>query len=81
MESFNKLLNFKFLNKFKKLQFLMVETEFDPISLCKFLKENFDDNADFALILYPYRLEREMMPRVHEIIHRWDSKKPKSFHF
>uniref|UniRef100_A0A914P8A6 Uncharacterized protein n=1 Tax=Panagrolaimus davidi TaxID=227884 RepID=A0A914P8A6_9BILA len=41
MESFHKLSKFKFSNKINSLGFRMIETEFDPISMCKFLQFRF----------------------------------------
>uniref|UniRef100_A0A914QPK6 Uncharacterized protein n=1 Tax=Panagrolaimus davidi TaxID=227884 RepID=A0A914QPK6_9BILA len=79
MESFEKLLKFKFSNKFQKLRFGSIKNEFDPITFCTFLKENFDDDAEFSLIFHwNFRhLENQLLPRVKEIINGWETKKPK----
>uniref|UniRef100_A0A914QRQ9 Maturase K n=1 Tax=Panagrolaimus davidi TaxID=227884 RepID=A0A914QRQ9_9BILA len=80
LESFEKLSKFKFLNKINSLEFCIVKTEFDPISMCKFLKENFDDDAEFV-ITFPvnsHHLRQQLLPRVEEIINGWETKKLKS---
>uniref|UniRef100_A0A914PS35 Uncharacterized protein n=1 Tax=Panagrolaimus davidi TaxID=227884 RepID=A0A914PS35_9BILA len=83
LKSFQKLLTFKFLNKMNCLKFWMVRTEFDPISMCKFLKGIFDENAKFTLD-FDYRLpelKQQLLPRVKEIIGGWKTNKPKYVYF
>uniref|UniRef100_A0A914QZM5 Uncharacterized protein n=1 Tax=Panagrolaimus davidi TaxID=227884 RepID=A0A914QZM5_9BILA len=71
MESFEKLLTFKFLNKINSLEFRGVITEFDPISMCKFLQKNFEENAEFSLTFDLPQLGQQLLPRVEEIIEGW----------
>uniref|UniRef100_A0A914PN68 F-box domain-containing protein n=1 Tax=Panagrolaimus davidi TaxID=227884 RepID=A0A914PN68_9BILA len=71
MESFEKLLTFKFLNKIYSLEFWNVETEFNTISMCKFLQGIFDENADFVLTFDSSQVKNQLLPRVKEIIDGW----------
>uniref|UniRef100_A0A914QGB6 Uncharacterized protein n=1 Tax=Panagrolaimus davidi TaxID=227884 RepID=A0A914QGB6_9BILA len=81
MESFQKLSKFKFSNKINSLEFRMIETEFDPISMCKFLKDNFDDeNSSFRLTFDSDHLKNQMLLQFKEIMNKWETKKPKFFH-
>uniref|UniRef100_A0A914PI09 F-box domain-containing protein n=1 Tax=Panagrolaimus davidi TaxID=227884 RepID=A0A914PI09_9BILA len=83
MKSFEKLSKFKFSNKINSLGFWMVKTEFDPISMCKFLKETFDDDAKFIITfgIDSHHLRQQLLPRVKEIINGWETKKLKRTFF
>uniref|UniRef100_A0AC34G0T9 Uncharacterized protein n=1 Tax=Panagrolaimus sp. ES5 TaxID=591445 RepID=A0AC34G0T9_9BILA len=47
------------------MKFWKIETEFDPISLCKFLKENLDadSNLVFSFAFASRQLELQLLPR------------------
>uniref|UniRef100_A0A914NZY7 F-box domain-containing protein n=1 Tax=Panagrolaimus davidi TaxID=227884 RepID=A0A914NZY7_9BILA len=83
LESFEKLLKFKFLSKINSMGFWMVKTEFDPISMCKFLRETFEDDAEFLITFGfdSHHLRQQFLPRVKEIINGWETKKLKRTFF
>uniref|UniRef100_A0AC35F9H5 DUF38 domain-containing protein n=2 Tax=Panagrolaimus sp. PS1159 TaxID=55785 RepID=A0AC35F9H5_9BILA len=81
LESFNKLSKVKFLNKFQRVCFYKVRNEFDPITMCKFLEENFGENADFRFTLRSQSLHLELCSKVKELIDGWKTKKIKHFYF
>uniref|UniRef100_A0A914QE93 Maturase K n=1 Tax=Panagrolaimus davidi TaxID=227884 RepID=A0A914QE93_9BILA len=83
LESFQKLSKIKFSNKFQRIAFRMIKTQFDPITLCSFLKDNVNNNLDLYLTFgWDFdHLKLQLIPQIKEILNGWEKKKIKHFYF